>query len=153
MREKNFNSLAELRAEIDLLKVRTFEQGESIKAAFSRPLTIYQTVKGLFQSGKNQGALDTLSYMRQDVITALTRLVLPIFMNGFIFKKSNFLMKTLVLFLSQKVAKNVDSEGISDIVRNIKKFMSDKLPEFFDKINVFKKKKSAEPGIDRDSFV
>jgi hypothetical protein len=42
--------------------------------------------------------------------------VLPLLLNGVFFKKSGFITKTLITFLSQKAAKQVNSDKVSGIL-------------------------------------
>lgn len=109
--EKSFSSLAELRAEIDFLKVKAFKDEEALKDGFKSPSAIF----GLFKtdSGKSSFAHDL---MQQDIFTNISRVVLPLLLNGVFFKKSGFITKTLITFLSQKAAKQVNSDRVSGIL-------------------------------------
>lgn len=116
--EKSFSSLAELRAEIDFLKVKQFKDEEALKEKFSNPSAIFNSVAGLFKTdtGKKTFMQDL---MQQDIITNISRVLLPIFLNGVVFKNSGFITKTLITFLSQKAAKQVNSNQFSGILDKV----------------------------------
>jgi hypothetical protein len=117
--EKSFSSLAELRAEIDFLKVKQFQDEEALKEKFSSPSAIFSSITGLLKTdtGKKSFMQDL---MQQDIITNISRVLLPIFLNGVLFKKSGFITKTLITFLSQKAAKQVNSDKISGLMDKVK---------------------------------
>lgn len=117
--EKSFNSLAELRAEIDFLKVRKFEEEEALKEKFSSPSAIFSSVSGLFKSDSGKKSL-TQDILHQDLITNISRVILPLFLNGVMFKRSGFIVKTLVTFLSQKAATQVNSSKITSLLDKLK---------------------------------
>ncbi len=117
--EKTFSSLAELQAEIQFLKVQQFKQEENLKHQFSSPGTILKTLGGFFktESGTHRSFMHDL--MSQDIITNVSRVIIPLLLNGVIFKKSGFIVKTLVTFLSQKAAKQVNSHALSSVLDKI----------------------------------
>lgn len=117
--EKSFSSLAELRAEIDFLKVKQFKDEEAIKEKFSSPSAIFSSITGLFKTdtGKKSFMQDL---MQQDFITNISRILIPIFLNGVLFKKSGLITKTLITFLSQKAAKQVNSDMFTGLLDKFK---------------------------------
>ena len=112
--EKSFSSLAELRAEIDFLKVKQFQDEEALKEKFSSPSAIFSSITGLLKTDTGRKSF-MQDLMQQDFITNISRVLLPIFLNGVLFKKSGFITKTLITFLSQKAAKQVNSDKISGL--------------------------------------
>jgi hypothetical protein len=108
--EKSFSSLAELRAEIDFLKVKQFKDEEALKDGFKNPSALF----GIFKTDSKKSL--TQDFMQQDIITNISRVVLPLLLNGVFFKKSGFITKTLITFLSQKAAKQVSSDKVSGIL-------------------------------------
>lgn len=127
--EKSFSSLSEVQAEIQLLKVKKFQQEEIIKEQLSSPSAIFHAVTGLFKSGNTNEPLGK-NLLSQDLITNLARVGIPLIMNGFLFKRSGFMAKMLITFLSQKAAKNVTSNAVSGAIDKvqglIKNFMGSK---------------------------
>lgn len=117
--EKTFNSLAELQSEIDLLKVRNFQQEEDLKDALSSPSAIFSTIKSTFKGNSTKRSLSS-ELLNQDIITNISRFVIPLFMNGVLFKKSGFITKTIISLLSQKIAKQVNSNAISGLMDKVK---------------------------------
>lgn len=127
--EQSFNNLLELQAGITALKLKKFEQEEAIKNRFKGPGAIFSTIASLFKS-KNDSKSFLSEVMSQDIITNISRVVLPAILNLFVFKKSNFITKTIVTFLSQKAAKNINADLFSGIADKIKGAISKiKLPE------------------------
>lgn len=113
--EKSFNSLAELQAEIQLLKVQNFHNEEALKECVSSPSAVFHTITGLFKS-KDGDHSAKKSILNEDLYTYAARVVIPFFMNGVLFKKSGFLAKMLITFLSQKAAKKVTSNTVSNLI-------------------------------------
>ncbi len=130
--EKPFTTLAELRTEMDVLKIRQFRQEEALKKKFSNPSAIFKTATSLFKhnhntvgtSGKSSSFLQNL--LRQDLVTNLARVTLPLVLNTLVFKRSNFITKTLITFLSAKVAKGVNSDKISGLMDKVKSWFNQK---------------------------
>ena len=112
--EKSFSSLAELRAEIDFLKVKTFKDEEALKEGFKSPSAIF----GIFKTDSGKKSF-TQDLMQQDIFTNISRVLLPLLLNGVLFKKSGFITKTLITFLSQKAAKQVNSDKVAGILDKV----------------------------------
>ncbi|MXV49652.1 hypothetical protein GS399_01605 [Pedobacter sp. HMF7647] len=121
---KVFTTFAEMQAEIVLLKVKKLEQEEQIKEKFKSPGAILSTVTSLFKRSPGKGSNFISDLISQDFITSISRLVLPVFMNSFIFRKSNFITKAIVAFVSQRAAKNVDSHTLNNLVEKAKGLFS-----------------------------
>jgi len=117
--EKSFNSLAELRAEIDFLKVKQFKDEEALKEKFSSPSAIFSSIASLFKTDNSKKSL-MQDIMHQDFMTNISRFILPLFLNGVLFKRSGFIVKSLVTFLSQKAATQVNSNTVSGLVNKFK---------------------------------
>jgi len=116
--EKSFNSLAELQEEIKFLRVQQFQKEEALKEKFSSPSAVFSSVTGLLKTGSGKKSLlhDALG---QDTITNIARIILPLFVNGVLFKRSGFITKTLITFLSQKAAKQVNSNVVVGVIDKI----------------------------------
>jgi hypothetical protein len=110
--EKSFSSLAELRAEIDFLKVKKFKDEEALKEGFKSPSALL----GIFKSDSGNKKSFAQEFAQQDILTNISRVLLPILLNGVVFKKSGFITKTLITFLSQKAAKQVNSDKITGLI-------------------------------------
>jgi len=123
--EKAFSSLAELQAEIQFLKVQQFKQEEFLKEQLSSPKAIFNTLGGLFKTTSSKQSF-LKDFVNQDFITNISRVILPLFLNGVVFKKSGLIMKTLITFLSQKAAGHVNSNALSGIVDKVSGFFKKK---------------------------
>ncbi|WP_207533664.1 hypothetical protein [Desertivirga arenae] len=130
--EKAFVSLAELQAEVQYLKVQQFKQEEVLKEKLSSPKEIFKAVTSLFKSDTGKRQSFTSELMNQDLITNITRVILPLLLNGVVFKKSGFIVKTLMTFISQKAATQVNSHTLSGLVDKV--------------TGIFKKKDAQKPG-------
>lgn len=117
--EHSFNTLVELKAGISALKLKKFDQEEAIHNRFKGPGAIVSTIFSLFKS-KNDSKSFLGDLMNQDVLTNLSRVILPAVLNLFVFKKSNFLTKTIVTFLSQKAAKNINTGIFTHLIEKAK---------------------------------
>lgn len=123
--ERAFTSLAELRTEIDLLKIKKFRQEEVLKETLTDPGVIYKTILKHFKSKpSNRSALQGM--LNNDIVTNISRFILPLFLNGTFFKKSGFITKSLVTFLSQKAATKVNSSAITGVVDKVKQWFAHK---------------------------
>ena len=117
--ERSFNTLAELRSEIAVLRARRDLQEAAIQEKFDGAGATFKTVLSLFKSttGKKSFLEDFIS---QDVITNISRVVLPVLLNGSIFRNSGFFTKTLVTMFSQKAAKKINMDALTEFVDKIK---------------------------------
>jgi hypothetical protein len=123
--EKTFTNLVDLRTEIDLLKIKKFQQEEVLKDQLTDPSVIFKTITTHFKSKKsNKSALQGL--MNNDMISNISRFIIPLFLNGTFFKKSGFLTKTIVTFLSQKAATKVNTNAVGGIVDKVKGWFAHK---------------------------
>lgn len=127
---KAFTSLAELRTEIDLLKIKKFQQEEELKEELSNPAAIFKAITSVFKS-KKSSANDSLAngLFGQDLLTYAARFAFPLLLNGTIFKRTGFITKSIVTFLSQKAAKKVNTSAIMGIVGRLKGWMAHKKKE------------------------
>ncbi len=118
--ERAFTNLKDLRMEIDLLKIKKFEQEEVLKDKLTDPSAIFRTIYSHFKSKPSSNKSFLLDLFNQDIITNIARIIFPLALNKTLFKKSGFIVKTLITFLSQKVAKEFDNEAINRIIDKIK---------------------------------
>lgn len=119
--EKAFVSLAELRTEIDLLKIKSFNEEELLKEKITDPKAIISTIRTYFKSKPSANKQSMLQgLLNQDIVSNISRLVLPFLLNTTLFKKSNFITKAIVTFVSQKAAQKVNTGAINGIVGKVK---------------------------------
>ncbi len=111
----------ELRSEIYRLEGLEREQAVALKARFSSPGAVFSTVLSVFpKSGGNGVGNLTSKLFHQDFIGLISRLVLPVALNRTLFKKSGFIVKTLVGILSQKASSYINEDSVSSIWDKVK---------------------------------
>jgi hypothetical protein len=134
MADISIKSAADLQAEITRLKILRAEQGTAIHARFSSPSATFSTIYSLFSRGDSSKG----NIMGQDLFGVLSRILLPFTLNKTIFRNSNFIIKGLVGFLSQKASHFISEESVIGLW--------DKLKAMFDK-----KDKPVDYGIPPES--
>src|ERR1700754_2481387 len=98
MTDVHINNVDDLKAEILRLRHLKEEQGEALKVRFSSPMTAFSTLMTVFP----KGAGSKNDIFHQDFLGVISRILLPLTLNKTVFRNSNFLIKGLVGFLSQK---------------------------------------------------
>jgi len=126
--EKSFNTLAELQAEIDVLKIKRYQQESVIQERFNGPVATLKSIGSLFKTGSGKKSFFE-EMLNEDIITNISRFILPIMLNSSIFKNSGFITKTVVALFSQKAAKNVNMDVILNLVDKIKNMFKSKEEE------------------------
>jgi len=124
----------DLKAEIARLRLLKQEQGDAIKARFSSPSATFSTIFSIFPKGSN----DSGSIFNQDYFGLLSRILLPLTLNKTLFRNSNFIIKGIVGFLSQKASHFISEDSVTGLWS--------KVMSFFDK-----KKKEPDYGIPPES--
>ncbi len=133
MADVSITNVGDLKAEIIRLRQLKAEQGTAIQARFSSPSAIFHTIGSLFPrsaDGKN-------GIFNQDIFGLLSRVLLPLTLNKTIFRNSNFIVKALVGYLSQKASHFVNEDKVMGV---------------WDKVmSIFEKKKPVDYGIPPES--
>lgn len=127
---------SDLKTEIIRLRELKTQQGEQISQRFSSPGAIFSTVVSLFPKGNNDGSKNSI--LNQDYFGILSRILLPLALNKTIFRNSNFIIKGLVGFFSQKASHFISEDSVVGLW--------DKVKSMFDK-----KEKHKDYGIPPDS--
>jgi hypothetical protein len=103
---------------------------ERIKAKFKVPVMIYNKVgdviKSLIGSDINNNALGKDD---KDWVTNIFRVGLPVLLNKYFFARSGFLTKSLVAMVSQKAAKNLNKDSISDLIDKVANWIKTPRPK------------------------
>ena len=120
-----FNS-ADLRAEIERLKYTKKIQEEAIAKHFSSPAAIFHTITSAFKGSPSDKKGGTILGGGQDVVSLLSRFVLPFVLNKTIFRGSNFIIKTVVGLLSQRAANFINEKSVVTVWDKIKSFIPGK---------------------------
>ena len=127
---------SDLKAEIIRLRMQEQAQSLEIKARFSSPSAIFHTVLSLFpRSSSADGSKGNI--LNQDFFGLISRILLPLTLNKTLFRNSNFLIKGLVGFLSQKASHFITEDSVVGIWGKIK--------------SVFDKKPKTDYGIPPES--
>ena len=110
------NNADDLKAEILRLRHLKDEQGEAVKARFSSPLTALSTIFSVFP--KSIGNKNDIFH--QDFIGVISRVILPLTLNKTLFRNSNFLIKGIVGFLSQKASHFISEDSVTGLWGKVK---------------------------------
>src|ERR1700693_4598745 len=102
MADISINNVDELRAEIVRLRGVKEEQGNALAKRFNTPLTALATLYTIFPNKQEDGSKNDIFH--QDFFGLISRIILPFALNKTIFRNSNFLIKGIVGFLSQKAS-------------------------------------------------
>jgi len=135
----DIETIDELRSEIARLKSIQLEQKEALSARFDGPGAIFSTAMSLFP--KNAA---TESLAGQDMLGLLSRFILPFALNKTVFRKSNFIVKTLVGLASQKASHFISEDAVGGLWGKAK--------GLFDKFTGGDKKKKPAPPKDLKGF-
>jgi len=104
------SSADELRAEILRLKAVEHEQAAALIERVKTPSALFSTVMSLFRSPDSKGG-----FFSQDFFGLASRVLLPLTLNKTLFRKSNFLVKAAVGFVSQKASHLISEETITGV--------------------------------------
>lgn len=124
---KNSN---DLKAEIVRLQLLKQEQGDAIKARFSSPAATFSTLYSLFPKPGGDGSRNSI--FNQDFLGVLSRILLPLTLNKTIFRHSNFVVKALVGFLSQKASHFISEDAVVGLWGKVKSIFDkkEKVPDY-----------------------
>jgi len=115
-------NINDLRAEITRLRAKRLDQEieltkvtARIKARLHFPVLVYNKISDFFieMFGDNPENLNKTEH--RDWVTNILRVGLPVALNKFLFPRSGFLLKSVVALVSQKAAKNVNKDSITDL--------------------------------------
>jgi hypothetical protein len=126
----------ELKAEIIRLRAQEEVQSLELKARFNTPSALFHTILSLFpRSSSAEGSKNNI--LNQDFFGLISRILLPLTLNKTLFRNSNFLVKGIVGFLSQKASHFISEDSVMGLWDKIK--------------SVFEKKNKTDYGIPPDS--
>jgi hypothetical protein len=122
-------NIDDLRSEIIRLKGLEQVQSAAIAQRFRGPGAIFSTITSLFTGRPGSGSSN---FFDQDIVGIISRIVLPFTLNKTIFRKSGFLVKTLVSVLSQRASHYITEDGVLslwDKAKDLFKSKSKETPE------------------------
>jgi hypothetical protein len=146
---KNIQNIADLQIHIRDLEFQKAEHEiylhqkvESLKEKIALPLKFYKRITGMI-SGKPNSSKDGIldGDHKPDWINLLARVGIPFALNKLIFRKSGFIIKTLISLFSQSAITSVNKNNLASWVDKISGFI---------KSNT-KKKRVLDYGIPPDS--
>ncbi len=124
-------NIDDLRSEIIRLEKHRQEQEMELKKRFNSPSAIFASIRSIFpkapegeaSAGGNFGLSSILS---PDIIGLISRFVLPIALNKTLFKRSNFIVKTLVGLASQKASTYISEDSVTSVWGRVKSLFGKK---------------------------
>jgi len=128
-------SHADLKSEIYRLQGLEREKSLELRARFNGPGAIFSTIMSLFK-GDHSNEKDGV--FQQDFLGVLSRFALPFALNKTLFRKSNFIIKAIVGFVSQKASHYISEDSVESVWDKAKGLFG-KVTHLFDKSG--KKKK------------
>lgn len=118
-------NIDDLRSEIIRLEKHRQEQEMELKKRFSSPSAIFASIRSIFPKtpegeagSSNNFGLGTI--LSPDIIGLISRFVLPIALNKTLFKRSNFIVKTLVGLASQKASAYISEDSVTSVWGRVK---------------------------------
>lgn len=128
-------NIKDLRSELSRLRIQRAEYendlqqiSDQIQDKLRTPVKIINKITDLFSSllgiNKNNIAGDE----EKDWVSRLFSVGLPVFLNRFIFRRSGFLMKSLVALISQKAATNLNMNSVSGLIDKVSDWIKSSKP-------------------------
>lgn len=126
--DSSIKNSSDLKAEIDRLRSLKTLQGEALKERFNGPSAIFHTFVSLFPHSADGKS----SLFNQDFVGLISRILLPLTLNKTIFRNSNFLIKGLVGFISQKASHFISEDSITGLWAKVRSIFDkkDKDPDY-----------------------
>jgi hypothetical protein len=125
-------NIDDLRTEISRLRGLEREQSTAISKRFSTPSALFSTLLSLFPKSPVQDGEKSQGFFHQDIVGLISRFILPFTLNKTIFRHSNFIIKTLVGIVSQRVSHFITEDsliGLWEMVKSLFKSKTDDVPE------------------------
>lgn len=124
--DTSINNISDLKAEI--IRLHSIEEQQSIqlKARFNTPAALFHTLISAFPKSPSTSGDDKSSIFNQDFVGLLSRIFLPLTLNKTIFRNSNFIVKALVGFLSQKASHFISEDSVAGLVDKVKSLFEKK---------------------------
>ncbi len=120
MADLSINNITDLKAEIARLRLLKEEQGAALKERVNTPSALFHTVISVFPKSPANSNEDKGSIFNQDFFGIISRILLPLTLNKTIFRNSNFVVKALVGFLSQKASHFISEDSLSGLIGKVR---------------------------------
>ncbi|MDB5016939.1 MAG: hypothetical protein JWQ84_1771 [Mucilaginibacter sp.] len=118
-------NISDLRGEIYRLKELELEQSTALKTRFKNPLVIFSTIKSLFAKPADADGTKS-NFFEQDLVSLVSRFILPFTLNKTLFRHSNFIIKTIVGLASQKASRFITEDSVTGIWDKVSSFVKSK---------------------------
>lgn len=145
---KNIKNLADLQIHILNLEFAKNEHEiylqqkvESVKERLASPLKFFNRITSMFIGKANLPQNAGSSNQKADWVNLLARVGVPFVINKLLFRKSGFVVKTLISLFSQGAIKSVNKNSVAHLVDVVTGFVKSKT----------KKKQVLDYGIPPDS--
>ncbi|MDB5025715.1 MAG: hypothetical protein JWP78_3470 [Mucilaginibacter sp.] len=122
--DTSIKNISDLKAEIARLHIVKGLQRTELKARFNTPSALFHTIISLYPKS-HDGELKS-SIFNQDFFGLLSRILLPLTLNKTLFRHSNFAVKALVGFLSQKASHFISEDSVSGLWGKLKSMFAKK---------------------------
>lgn len=104
-------TINDLHSEIIRLEKLKQQQEMDLKQRFNSPSSIFSVIKSFFPRSNKGGS----SILDQDFLGLISRVALPFTLNRTLFKKSGFVVKTLVGLVSQKASTYISEDAVTSV--------------------------------------
>ncbi|MDT3403516.1 hypothetical protein [Mucilaginibacter terrae] len=120
-------TIFDLQSEIIRLEKSRQEQEMVLKQRFSGPSAIISSIRSAFpKAPEGQGGGGIGSLFSPDLVSLVSRFVLPLALNKTLFRKSNFIIKTVVGLLSQKASTYISEDSVTSVWGRVKSLFGKK---------------------------
>jgi len=119
-------TIFDLQAEIIRLEKRKQEQEMVLKQRFSGPSAIFSSIRSAFPKAPEGEGGGIGSLFSPDLISLVSRFVLPLALNKTLFRKSNFIIKTVVGLISQKASTYISEDSVTSVWGRVKSLFGKK---------------------------
>jgi len=121
-------NIFDLQSEIIRLEKMKQVQEMDLKQRFSSPSAIFSSLKSIFPKSPEgeAGSAGIGSFLSPDILSLVSRFVLPFALNKTIFKRSGFIVKTLVGLASQKASSYISEDSVTSVWGRVKSLFGKK---------------------------
>ncbi len=118
--ESPIKNIDDLRMEISRLRGMEREQSAALGKRFSSPSALFSTLLSLFPKSPAADGEKSQGFFNQDIVGLISRFVLPFTLNKTLFRNSNFIVKTLVGIVSQRVSHFITEDSLMGLWEMVK---------------------------------
>lgn len=119
-------NIFDLQSEIIRLEKSRQAQEMVLKQRFNGPSAIFSTIRSAFPKAPEGEGGGIGSFFSPDLISLVSRFVLPLALNKTLFRKSNFIIKTVVGLVSQKASTYISEDSVTSVWGRVKSLFGKK---------------------------